>query len=101
MPLIIQDPRMPSEVRGTTNDDFTLNIDLAPTILSAAGIPVPDFMQGRDISDLYLKKEEERLPWRKEFFYEVRRVARLKWFCSVRLFLHFSGFFFVLTLSIG
>jgi arylsulfatase len=34
VPLIIQDPRMPAAMRGTENHDFTLNIDLAPTILS-------------------------------------------------------------------
>ncbi len=36
VPLIIHDPRMPKDKRGTTNDDFTLNVDLAPTILAAA-----------------------------------------------------------------
>ena len=37
VPLLIYDPRMPTEKRGTTIDDtFTLNIDLAPTILGAA-----------------------------------------------------------------
>lgn len=80
VPLVIQDPRMPQSVRGTTNDDFTLNIDLAPTILSAAGIPVPPHMQGRDIADLYLDPavdvdaqrtaKKERRPWREDFFYE-------------------------------
>eukprot|EP00804_Cyclotella_cryptica_P010344 CCRYP_012273-RA/>CCRYP_012273-RA protein AED:0.16 eAED:0.17 QI:0/-1/0/1/-1/1/1/0/538 len=33
VPLIVRDPRMKEEMRGTTNDAFTLNIDLAPTIL--------------------------------------------------------------------
>jgi len=62
---------MPKEVRGTTNDDFTLNIDLAPTLLSAAGVPVPKFMQGRDIAQLYLNNGTASKPWRNEFFYEV------------------------------
>ena len=72
VPLLIQDPRMPKEVRGTVSEEFTLNIDLAPTLLSAAGIPKPDYMQGRDIADLYLKKPDEPVspPWRKDFFYE-------------------------------
>ena len=54
VPLIIRDPRMPSNKKGTTNDDFTLSVDLAPTILAAAGIEAPKRMQGRDIADLYL-----------------------------------------------
>ena len=53
VPLIIKDPRMSPEYKGTTNDEFTLNIDLATTILAAAGLePLPSMM-GRDMSDLY------------------------------------------------
>jgi arylsulfatase A-like enzyme len=68
VPLIIHDPRMAKEKQGTTNDEFTLNVDLAATILTAAGIPVPDVMQGRDIAPLYLAKEKPE--WRSEFLYE-------------------------------
>jgi len=68
VPLIIRDPRMPAAKRGTRNDDFTLNVDLAPTILAAAGIPAPDRMQGRDIAPLYLA--DEKPEWRDDFFYE-------------------------------
>ena len=87
VPLIIQDPRMSKSMIGTTNDDFTLNIDLAPTILSAANIPVPSVMQGRDMSQLYRKQENPsqsqsvsrtsvrsrsltKRAWRDEFYYE-------------------------------
>eukprot|EP00978_Attheya_sp_CCMP212_P000555 scaffold1082_cov60-Attheya_sp.AAC.1 len=70
VPLVIWDPRMPASKRGETDDSFTLNIDLAPTILSAAQVDVPPgVMQGRDFSDLYLKKDAHQT-WRKEFFYE-------------------------------
>jgi arylsulfatase A-like enzyme len=68
VPLIIKDPRMPKEMIGTVNDDFTLNIDLASTILGAAGIEQPSVMQGRDIADLYLENSAPK--WREEFFYE-------------------------------
>ena len=67
VPLIIKDPRMPKDKIGTLNNDFTLNIDLAPTLLAAAGLKQPSVMQGRDIADLYLKSDPK---WRKEFFYE-------------------------------
>eukprot|EP00978_Attheya_sp_CCMP212_P037846 scaffold182043_cov32-Attheya_sp.AAC.1 len=82
VPLIIVDPRMSVESRGTTNADLTLNIDLAPTILSAAGIEVPEFMQGRDISDLYLHTntggggEGVSPPWRTDFLYEHPVIDR-------------------------
>jgi arylsulfatase len=68
VPLIIRDPRMSSDKRGGTNDEFTLNVDLAPTILRFAGFDPPEVMQGRDISELYLK--ENVTDWRTEFFYE-------------------------------
>jgi arylsulfatase A-like enzyme len=56
--------------RGKTDDSFTLNVDLATTILAAAQVEVPrGVMQGRDFSDLYLKKDAHQT-WRKEFFYE-------------------------------
>jgi len=57
VPLIIKDPRMDPEYVGTTNDDFTLNIDLAPTILKAAGLEPLSTMMGRDMSDLYRKEK--------------------------------------------
>jgi hypothetical protein len=62
---------MPDHLRGTINDEFTLSIDLAPTLLSAAGVKVPQHMQGRDIAELYLGDYEiNRKEWRKDFFYE-------------------------------
>lgn len=68
VPLIVRDPRMVRERRGGTNDDFTLNVDLAPTILSAATVTAPKNMQGRDIAPLYLAAAKPA--WRSEFFYE-------------------------------
>jgi arylsulfatase A-like enzyme len=68
VPLIIRDPRLATEKRGATNDDFTLNVDLAPTILAAAGLKAPGTMQGCNIAPLYLATEKPA--WRSEFFYE-------------------------------
>mmetsp|Transcript_33998 Transcript_33998/g.76512 ORF Transcript_33998/g.76512 Transcript_33998/m.76512 type:complete len:506 (+) Transcript_33998:126-1643(+) len=53
VPLIIKDPRMDDEYKGTVNDAFTLNVDLTATILSAAGVNIPPTMMGRDMSVLY------------------------------------------------
>lgn len=71
VPLIISDPRIPASRRGMVNDDFVLNVDVAPTVLAAANIPAPTRMQGRDFSPLYLTNEKPLAPaWRNEFFYE-------------------------------
>ena len=81
VPLIIYDPRMPRHKVGMLDDSFTLNVDLAETILGAAGIKPDALMQGRDISDLYLPNNEKNEyhdtasvergePWRNDYFYE-------------------------------
>ena len=66
-PLIVRDPRMPAAKRGTTNDDFTLNADLAPTIVAAAGQAAPARMQGRDLAPLYLAATKPA--WRTDCYY--------------------------------
>lgn len=63
---------------GTRNDAMTLIIDLAPTILKAAGISPPERMQGDDISKLYtgdVKVSNDE--WRKEFYYEYPTIPRI------------------------
>jgi arylsulfatase A-like enzyme len=69
VPLIVSDPRMPAVARGRTNDDFVLNVDVAPTILAAADVVAPGAMQGRDFAPLYRAAKLDP-DWRSEFFYE-------------------------------
>ena len=52
VPLIVRDPRLPVELRGTRRDQMVLNIDLAPTMLAMGGAAIPPRMQGRDFSPL-------------------------------------------------
>ena len=68
VPLIVRDPRLPAQQRGRPREQMALNIDVAPTVLSAAGVPVPAMMQGQDLSPLYLSRTPPA--WRDEFFYE-------------------------------
>jgi arylsulfatase A-like enzyme len=77
VPLLIHDPRLNVEQRGMTVDSMALNIDLASTILAAAGMEPPDTMQGCNLAPLYLhdasKPTQEAsgaIDWRDEFFYE-------------------------------
>jgi len=73
VPLIVRDPRLAAARRGRTLDQLALNIDVAPTIVRAAGLPLPSVMQGEDVSPLYL---ESSMPaWREEFFYEHPTVT--------------------------
>jgi arylsulfatase len=68
VPLVVFDPRARGAERGSTRDETALNIDVAPTILSAAGLPASRFAQGEDLSRLYLQGSAPA--WRDEFFYE-------------------------------
>ncbi len=66
VPLIVYDPRLPASRQGQRLSQMTLNIDIAPTLLSLAGVARPN-MQGRDVTPLL---RGESVPWRREWFYE-------------------------------
>jgi arylsulfatase A-like enzyme len=68
VPLIVRDPRLPKEKRGTTSDALVLNLDVAPTLVAAAGAKAQAGMQGRDVAPLYLDKRPPE--WRTESYYE-------------------------------
>lgn len=67
VPLIISDPRLPAGTRGRRASGMVLNIDIAPTILAMAGVPVPAGMQGKSIQKM-LTDPEARV--RDDWFYE-------------------------------
>jgi arylsulfatase A-like enzyme len=69
VPLIVYDPRLPNSLRGSQREQMALNIDIAPTLLSAAGLTVPEGMQGENLLDLAQEKE---VPWRQDFYYDHR-----------------------------
>lgn len=71
VPLIIYDPRQPAW-HGRTTDQYTLNIDLAPTLLTFAGVLVPNRMQGRSLTSLMNNRDggPAKTPWRNEFYFE-------------------------------
>lgn len=68
VPLVIYDPRQPANARGKKIKKIALNVDIAPTILSMAGVAVPDRMQGLNLMDVVNGK----IPDRTNFFYEHR-----------------------------
>lgn len=65
-PLIVMDPRLPQSRRGAKRREMTLNIDVSPTILDAAGVAIPASVQGRSLMPLL---SGAKTPWRKEWFY--------------------------------
>ncbi len=65
MPLLVRYPKLIKP--GTVRDEFALNIDLAPTLLSMAGVPVPSAMQGLSLVPLL---KGQKTPWRNSFLIE-------------------------------
>lgn len=65
-PLVIWHPRLARSLRGRKLDPMALNIDLAPTMLNAAGLTPPASMQGRDLLPLV---EGKHVAWRPDWFY--------------------------------
>jgi arylsulfatase A-like enzyme len=64
VPLIVRGPGIQA---GAVVDSFVVNIDLAPTFLELAGLPVPDTMQGRSIVPLLQGKPPA--DWRTSVYY--------------------------------
>jgi len=64
VPLIV---RGPGVVAGSTPGGLVANIDLAPTFLDLAGLPVPEWMQGRSLVPLL--GGETPPDWRTSVYY--------------------------------
>ncbi|HEY8181351.1 MAG TPA: sulfatase [Thermoanaerobaculia bacterium] len=66
VPLLM---RQPGKIAAgsVNNSEMVLNIDIAPTLLEAAGIPIAPAMQGRSFVPML---EGKSIPWRDAFLYE-------------------------------
>lgn len=76
IPLLMRYPK--SGVKQKVVDQMVVNIDVAPTLLDLAGVPVPPTMQGQSWQPLLEGSGPEG--WRKAFYYEyVRENANGIW----------------------
>ena len=68
VPLVIYDPRLPTDKRGRVIDAMALNVDIPATIVAAARLAVPRSYQGFSL----LPWVQDRPPaqWRSDFFCE-------------------------------
>lgn len=72
IPFLVRFPRC---VRpAVEREALVLNIDLAPTIVDYAGIPVPTAMQGLSLRPLLEGRTD--VQWRSSFLYEYYRLER-------------------------
>lgn len=75
VPLIIRAPGAPGAMRGARLDQMALNIDVAPTLLDLAGVPIPAEMDGLSLKPLIFGKEA---PSREHFFLEHVGVIKTR-----------------------
>ncbi len=59
VPLIAYDPRLPQEFAGRVITRPALNLDLAPTLLDLARLPIPEEMQGRSFVPLMRGRNQQ------------------------------------------
>ena len=64
VPLLARGPGINAAI---TPEAFVANIDLAPTFLDLAGLPIPDFMQGRSLKPLLAGQTPP--DWRSTVYY--------------------------------
>src|SRR5262249_45044846 len=65
IPLIMEGPGFN---RGLRIPELVSQVDLAPTLIDAAGLTVPASMQGRSMLPLF---DERRNKWRNEVYFEL------------------------------
>jgi arylsulfatase A-like enzyme len=66
VPMMVRVPgRVPA---ASTNEEMVLNLDMAPTLLEIAGLPVPREMQGKSM--LPLAEGKPDVAWRQDWLYE-------------------------------
>jgi arylsulfatase A-like enzyme len=64
-PLVVHWPGVTEP--GSVNKQIVSNLDFAPTLLAAAGVEVPDDMQGRSLAPLLAGESVD--DWRTDFYY--------------------------------
>ncbi|MDR3232379.1 MAG: sulfatase-like hydrolase/transferase [Planctomycetaceae bacterium] len=68
IPFLVRFPKLGKAAQGRVVDEPILNIDLLPTLLDYAGVPVPQEIQGRSWRPLL--EGTTASDWRKSWFYE-------------------------------
>jgi arylsulfatase A-like enzyme len=67
VPFLVRYPALGEKAVGRVADEMVLNLDLAPSLLDFAGLPVPKEMQGRSWKTLLTGPDPS---WRESWFYQ-------------------------------
>ena len=75
-PLIVFDGRTANDTTGRREDALISSVDMAPTILSLAGITPPPIMQGQDFSKI-LNRTQDMTKWRDAVLLENLFIVKM------------------------
>jgi arylsulfatase A-like enzyme len=91
VPLIVRFPN--GNLAGTVRDDLVLQIDVAATSLDLAGIPIPDYVQGKSIfsPNYHARREVFSARDRCDETVDIIRSVRTARFKYIRNFLSFMS----------
>lgn len=79
VPLIITDFRNDKNTkRGSVNDELISGIDLGTSSLGLAGIPIPDYMEGRDIFDKSVEARDYVISTRDRCDFTIDRIRSVR-----------------------
>lgn len=71
IPFLVRIPKRMQAQESRLVDEMVLNIDLAPTLLDFAGVPIPASMQGKSWKSLITNsKSDSSAPFRESWLYE-------------------------------
>ena len=72
VPLMIHIPNHPSA--GSKSDALVELVDLYPTVCDAAGVPIPEIMEGTSVKPLFAKPDRK---WKSGAFSQFHRAPRI------------------------
>ncbi|WP_404305942.1 sulfatase-like hydrolase/transferase [Neorhodopirellula lusitana] len=75
-PFIVFDGRVAKTERGRRESALMSSVDVAPTIVSYAGLNIPESMQGRDLTPV-IQQTQDREQWREAVYIESLFIGSL------------------------
>jgi N-sulfoglucosamine sulfohydrolase len=78
VPLIIADFRKSNRIVGSVNEDLISGIDLGPSSLGLAGIPIPAFMEGINIYNESVKPRDYVISTRDRCDFTIDRIRSVR-----------------------
>jgi arylsulfatase A-like enzyme len=81
VPMVIRYDALTTPLAGSADSDLVLNLDIAPTFADAAGVSVPNWVEGQSMLPLLA---DPNAPWRDHFLIEHWGEGGVPAYCGIR-----------------